>query len=218
MRRSRRRGVRHPVADAIARGNRPANAACAHAAGPHLVSAGAPARRRSPAASGRRERFCHPRGRPASGGIERCDLGRKPQIDRGGGVEIHPAQRPIFRRAAGECPLRQVGPIDRSRGLVLNAAAHRDDLPPQHLGGGKAGSATADDDDLAGHHQPRALHAPELLRFCRTKIRSPLCSTFHTESGLSASARAASRCADRNRRDARDSGYTRRHEPSASGP
>ena len=102
------------------------------------------------------------------------DLGVEPQVDAGFGVEVvRPQRQPVLRRAAGEIVLRQVGPVDRRRGIV---AQHHDAaaiiLPPQHLGRGKARRATADDDDPAGRIGRRLRRAASAARaFRRTKMR-----------------------------------------------
>jgi len=81
--------------------------------------------------------------------IDGDDLGLEPQIDLAVAVEILRAQRhPVFRRAAGEIILGQIGPVDRRRRVV---ADHRDAaaeaVATQHLSRGEARGTAADDDD-----------------------------------------------------------------------
>ena len=84
--------------------------------------------------------------------VDAGDLGIEMQIDAVFGVIGIRAQRqPIFRRAAGEIILREIGPVDRRGAFV---AVHRDAAaeaaPPQHFGRRKACRAAADDDDPVG--------------------------------------------------------------------
>ena len=122
------------------------------------------------------------------------------------------AAAPIFRRAAREIVLRQIGPVEGRRGVV----AQHDDAaakiaPPQHLRGGKTGRAAADDDDLAGRIGRAALpRGFGCSRFRRTKIRPSRCSTRQHRSGSAPVRATPPRCADRSRRDARGSACSRR--------
>ena len=74
------------------------------------------------------------------------------QLDAVFGIEsVRPQRQPVLRRAAGEIILRQVGPVDRRRGIIAqhdDAAAEA--APPQHLGRRKARRAAADNDNSSG--------------------------------------------------------------------
>ena len=110
------------------------------------------------------------------------------------GIElVRPQRQPILRRAAGEIVLRQVGPVDRRRGV----AAQHDDAaaeaaPPQHLGRRKARRPAADDDDPSRRIRVSRGRGFVCSRFSLTKIRPSRCSTFQQSTGLSAGARSAS--------------------------
>ena len=127
-------------------------------------------------------------------GIDRFNIALKPQVDAGLRVKTVRTQRqPVLRRATGKIILRQIRPVHRRRGIV---AEHHDAaaklLPPQHVRRGKARRTTADDHDFAGRIDRSLAGGFGCSRLCRTKIRSPSCSTCQTASALSAGARVAS--------------------------
>ena len=129
-------------------------------------------------------------------------------------IKLVGAQRqPILRRAAGEIILGQIGPVDRRRAIV---AQHHDAAaivaPPQHLGRGEAGGAAADDDDLAGRIRRRGPAARFwLLALVLDEDAAVRAARPASTRADSAPARAPPRrCADRSRRDARDSARSRR--------
>ena len=113
-------------------------------------------------------------------GIDRGDLGAKPQIDFAFAIKIvRPQRQPILRRAAGEIILGQVRPVDRRRGVV----AHHDDAaakpaPAQHFGRRKAGRAAADDDDLTGRVRLRR-HGARLRLLALLRDEDAAVALFH---------------------------------------
>ncbi|MCY1231532.1 hypothetical protein D9M72_439850 [compost metagenome] len=88
----------------------------------------------------------------AGADIDAGNPGSEAHVDAVLGIEALLAQRdPVLRRLAGEIVLRKVRAVDGQR-LVI--ADHDDGalklFAPQSFGGGKAGGAATDDDDLFG--------------------------------------------------------------------
>ena len=155
--------------------------------------------------------------------VDADDFGVEAQFDAVLGVElVRPQRQPILRRAAGEIVLRQVGPVDRRRGILAqhdDAAAEA--APPQHLGRRKARRTAADDDDVS-EARPSMRRPPRLGLLALFLDENPAVALLDLPAVNRAQAPVRApprRCADRSRRDAKGTARCRpTTRPSPSGP